>query len=448
MRFVAILIFFYSNLYSVDLKTVQSEINNLVEKTNKAVVSVKVAKEGYASVVEPEFFFGYIIPEEKLYKYKIGGVGSGVIISEDGYVVTNYHVIEDADEVSIETFDDNRKTTYKAVYAGGDKRLDIAILKIKSNRKFNYLSFSQASVKVGDLVFAIGYPFGFKQTYTMGIVSSKNVSLKVEGKVYNDLIQTDAAINRGNSGGPLVNINGEIVGINSAIYSPSGAFAGVGFAIPAWRVREVVDEVIYRKSPQRGWLGISLLPADLIMRKVMLTDIPKGGIINKVYENSPAKKAGLKRGDIITSIDNEDVENDEDLLYKIYYKKPGDKVSISYVRGGKEYVVDVVLGERPKEEEIKNLIASETPGKGDKIYEFNGIILKYSSNTASVIAVKDDSPLKNYLKVGDKIVGVNNMKFGSYKDMVEVFKRVDISEGVLFDMIRDGEPFYLSVQIK
>lgn len=450
MKFFAILILMVSQVYSSVLSDFQKESNSIVESTRKSVVSVKVSKEGYASVVEPEFYFGYMIPEEKIYKYKIGGIGSGVIISEDGYVVTNYHVIEEADEINIEMLENNRKMSYTAKYVGGEEKLDIAILKINSKRKFPYLSFSTSPVQVGDIVFAIGYPFGFKQTYTMGIVSSKNVSLKVEGKAYNDLIQTDAAINQGNSGGPLVNIKGEIAGINSAIYSPSGAFAGVGFSIPSWRVREVVDEIIYKKTPERGWLGISLIPTDLIMRKVMLSDVPKGGIINKVYDGSPAKKAGLKRGDIIISIDNDEVENDEELVNRIYYKKPGDKVSVSYIRDGKKYAVDVVLGSRPQNSEIE-LSQAKTNNKEenkDLYYNFNGLSIRYRDNGAYVYKVMPDSPLKNYFKEGDIIVGVNNKKFSDFNSMVSAFKGADISEGVLFDIIRDGEPFYLSVQVK
>ncbi|HOL61813.1 MAG TPA: trypsin-like peptidase domain-containing protein [Elusimicrobiales bacterium] len=451
--FVLVFWLFFSNLYSsVNIYEFQKDINSIVQKSNGAVVSIKVSKEGAVSVIEPEFYFGYMIPEEKIYKYKMGGIGSGVIISPDGYLVTNYHVIEDADEINIEISEDNKKTTYKANYVGGEKKLDIAILKIKSNnKKFQYLNFSSSPVNIGDIVLAVGYPFGFKQTYTMGIVSSKNVNLKVEGKAYNDLIQTDAAINQGNSGGPLLNIRGEIVGINSAIYSPSGAFAGVGFAIPSWKIRQVVDEVIYNKAPERGWMGVSLIPTDLVMRKIMSTDIPKGGIINKVYDNSPAQKAGLKRGDIIVSVDNDEVESDEDLVYRIYYKKPGDKISVSYIRNGKKYNAELVLSKRPKDSDMvmeKNSNNSYYDKNKNNIYKFNGLDLVYSDEGAVVKDVGKDSPLRNYIKKGDIIKGVNNNKITDYRSMADAFSRADISEGILIDMIRDGEPFYLSIQVK
>lgn len=448
------LLFFSLNLNSIMLPEFQKEINTLAEKTKSSVVSVRIVKEGYVSVIEPDFYFGYMMPEEKIYKYKFGGVGSGVVISPDGYVVTNHHVIEGADEIHVETLENNEKISYKAEYIGGDPKLDIAILKIKSRKKFPYIKFSTVPVNIGDFVIAIGYPFGFKQTYTAGIISSKNVSLKVEGRIYSDLIQTDAAINRGNSGGPLINIYGEIVGINSAIYSPSGAFAGIGFAIPSWRVKQIVDEVVYHKEVKRAWLGVSLIPTDVIMRRVMYADVPEGGIINKVYKNSPAYKAKLKRGDIITELDGDKVESDEDLVYRIYYKRPGDKVKIKYLRDGKEYSAYVELAERPTQDEIKKLEKSYTLDydkenfAGDYTLKYNGVTFVYKNGKAYVSEIEPDSPLKGYLMEGDIIVGVNNRRIKSYSNMKTIFSEADISKGVLFDMIRNGEPFYLSIQVK
>ncbi len=432
---------------ALNLSLFQKEIEGIVNRTSKAVVSVRVIREGKISVIEPEFFFGF--PMEKVYKFELSGIGSGVIINQDGYVVTNDHVIRGAEEISIEMNEDGKKTTYVAKYVGGEPALDIAILKIDGKgKKFPYLEFSTSAVNIGDLVLAVGYPFGFKQTYTMGIVSSKDANLKIEGRVYNNLIQTDAAINQGNSGGPLVDINAKIIGINSAIYSPSGAFAGIGFAIPAWRVRQVVDEVVYGKKKSRGWLGISLIPTDLIMNKYFSYNLPKGGIVNKVFKNSPAEKAGLKRGDIIVSVDGEDVDNDEELALRIYYKNPGDKVEIKYVRDGKEKTTTALLDARPSDSEIINMEKGDKPIKSSGEYQFKGVVLSYINGYAVVRKIMPDSPLRGYLKEGDEILKVNNKGFKSYSDMVKVFSSIDLSEGVLFDMIRDGEPMYLSLTIK
>lgn len=450
MNFLSAIISF-SLFASISLSELQKDINLIVDKTKKAVVSVRVVKEGKISVMEPEFFFGFPMMNEKIYRFEMSGIGSGVIISEDGYVVTNDHVIRNADYFNVELNENGKKVTYKAKYIGGEPALDIAILKIDAkNKKFAYLEFSTVPVNVGNIVFAIGYPFGFNQTYTSGIVSSKDVNLKIEGRIYNNLIQTDAAINQGNSGGPLVDINGRIVGINSAIYSPSGAFAGIGFAIPSWRVRQVVDEVVYGKRTLRGWLGVSLLPTDIVMSRYFSYSLPKGGIINKVFKNSPAEKAGLKRGDIIVSIDGQNVENDEELALMIYYRNPGDKVEIKYVRDGKEKITTAILAQRPSDEEISKTAkpSSESSDFKNYEYEFKGVLLAYRDKSCVVKKIKPDSPLRGYLKEGDEIVKVNNSGFESYQDMVRVFSSLNLSEGVLFDMIRDDEPIYLSVTIK
>lgn len=437
--------------WTAGILDLQRDINMLVEKTKKAVVGVRVVKEGRISVVEPEFFFGFAIPEERVYRFQISGIGSGVIIHEDGYLITNDHVIRGADEVKIEMEEDGKKVSYTARYIGGQPKLDIAILKIDAkNKKFPYLNFSTRVVNIGDLVFAIGYPFGFKKTYTMGIVSSKDLSLKIEGRVYDNLIQTDAAINQGNSGGPLVDIYGDIVGINSAIYSKSGEFAGVGFAIPAWKVRQVVDEVVFGKKIPRGWLGISLLPTDYIMSKYFSYSLPKGGIINKVYKNSPAEKAGLRRGDIVVSVDGGVVENDEDLVLRIYYRNPGDKVEIKYVRDGKEYTTTATLATRPSDDEIAKLEGQtiKKTKKDTKEYEFKGVLFEYKGDYCVVKSIAPSSPLRGYLHKGDEIVKINNRGFKTYSEMVDIFSSVNLEEGVLFDMIRDGEPMFLSVTIK
>lgn len=434
---------------SLNIGVIQSEINSIVNRTKDAVVSVRVVKEGRIAVIEPEFFFG--LPEERIYRFQFSGIGSGVIVSEDGYVVTNDHVIRGADEIKIEINENGKKVSYSANYVGGQPKLDIAILKIRAqNKKFPYLNFSTKPINVGDIVLAIGYPFGFKQTYTMGIVSAKDISLKIEGRIYDNLIQTDAAINQGNSGGPLVDIYGNIVGINSAIYSKTGEFAGVGFAIPAWRVRQIVDEVIYGKKILRAWLGISLIPTDYLLTKYFSYSIPKGGIINKVYEGSPAQKAGLKRGDIVVSIDGGVVENDEDLILRIYYRNPGDKVEIKYIRDGEEYTTSAILALRPTDEELVKLEKKEKSKIIDTTteYEFKGLILIYTGKSCIVKKVGSNSPFRGYLKEGDEIIKVNNRGFNSFKEMKEIFSSIKLEEGVLFDMIRDGEPMFLSITVK
>lgn len=433
------------------LSEMQKELNAIAKNARQAVVSVQVVREEMVRAIEPEFFFGYMVPSEKIYKYQIGGIGSGFIVDERGYVVTNYHVVEDATKIKVEMIDNNEnQKTYIASVVGGDKNLDIAILKIKSSERFPYLKLNTDKQEVGNFVIAIGYPFGFKQTFTTGVISSNKVSLKIEGRIYNSLIQTDAAINQGNSGGPLLNINGEVIGMNTAIYSPSGAFAGLGFAIPSWEIKRVVDQVIYGKKVQRAWLGVYLLPTDEVIRSKFLVNVPEGGIINKVVPNSPADYAGLRRGDIILSIDGEEVKSDEDVVYKLYLKNPGDKVKLVYSRNGKEKEAEIKLGVMPSAEDL-NKMEKATSHYSKNIssqYSWKGIDFVFVGDGAYVDKIDIESPLAGYLQKGDLIKAIDNIKIDSYKTLKQALNKADISKGILFDLERDGEGMYISVTIR
>jgi S1-C subfamily serine protease len=447
-----VFLFNLNNLFASESKKLQEEFNLIVQNSYKSVVSVRVEKEETASVLEPEFFFGYVIPDEKIYKYKIGGVGSGVIVDERGFVITNFHVISDMDKIKVKVkINEKEEKTYDAEFIGGDRDMDIAIIKIKSKEKFPCLRFSQGETKIGDIVLAIGYPFGFSQTITQGIVSGLNASLKVEGRIYNSLIQTDAAINQGNSGGPLLNLDGEIAGINTAIMSPSGAFSGLGFAISAKEVKAVFDEVVYGKKRQKAWLGVYLLPVSQIS-DVYNFSIPEGGIINKVVKGSPAYKAGLSRGDVITSIDGKEIKDEKDLYYSIYWKKPGDEVEIEYFNKGNKKNIKLSLGIRPEENEIEksdNVKYDENEKQVQDMdsFKWKGIKFKRDGNNILISSISMDSPLKNYLKTDDIIKGVNNSKIDNLYQLKNTLDKINISDGVLFDIVRNDEPLYLSIKI-
>ncbi|MBI4351603.1 MAG: trypsin-like peptidase domain-containing protein [Elusimicrobia bacterium] len=229
-----------------DLAGLQKAFNDAAAKAGPAVVSVQVIKEETQSVWEPEYFFGYVIPYERLYRYHSAGIGSGVIIDKRGYILTNRHVVEDAVRIKIVTQDaDGVEKEWLAYVVASAPGLDLSLLKIKGDGPFTSLDLNgSAALKVGDFVLAVGYPFGFKQSVTSGIISALNASLPVEGMRYESLIQTDAAINHGNSGGPLLNLKGEVIGINTAIASPTGAFSGMGFAVPASEIKKVLDDML------------------------------------------------------------------------------------------------------------------------------------------------------------------------------------------------------------
>lgn len=428
----------------------QERFNSVAKSAYPAVVNIRVEQEKEARIVEPEFFFGYVVPDEKIYKYKVRGAGSGVIVSKDGYVVTNYHVVEESDEIKVKIKTHMGETTYPAYYVGGDAAMDLAVIKIKSGESFSFLPFSSSAPKTGDIVFAAGYPFGYSQTLTQGIVSGLDASLKVEGRSYRSLIQTDAAINQGNSGGPLINLKGEIIGINTAIMSPTGVFAGIGFAIPANQVKEVFEEIVYGKKVERAWLGVSLLPVKQLLSAGYDIYIPEGGIINKIIKDSPAEKAGLKRGDVIISMDGQEIKDDEDLFAAVYRKKPGEKTFIEYVRDGKKKNVSAVLGLRPQNISSAKISSADTADKTQNAATagWEGVSFSFSQNGARINDINPKSPLKKYLKEGDLIKGINNIKINSEKDFKEAVSKSSLAQGILFDIERDGEPYYLSVQIK
>lgn len=232
----------------------QQAFNSAAAKAGPAVVSVQVLKEETRSVWEADYFFGYVIPSERLYRFSSAGLGSGVIIDKRGYVLTNLHVVENAVRVKIVTQDEKgTEKEWLAAAAAKDPVLDLALLKIKGGGTFPWLDLNGEDVlKVGDLVMAVGYPFGFKQTFTSGIISALNVSLPVQGRSYEKLIQTDAAVNHGSSGGPLLNLEGEVIGINTAIASPTGVFAGMGFAVPASEIIRVIDYLLAGRDVRRA----------------------------------------------------------------------------------------------------------------------------------------------------------------------------------------------------
>ncbi len=324
---------------------VQQAFNAVAEAAKPAVVSIRVLREEVERVVEPEFYFGYLVPVERYYKHDVGGLGSGVIVDPKGYVLTNEHVVSGADRIQVIMLGrDGKEKKYLARLAASDERLDLAVLKIDSKDVFPALKFAAEPAKVGDWAIAVGYPFGFRQTVTSGIVSAAEISMRIQGRRYARLLQTDAAINQGNSGGPLLNLKGEIIGVNSAIFSPSGAFAGMGFAIPAQEARRAYEEFLGLKPALRGWLGVVLARLDPAVAARL--GMPSGALIARVEPGSPAAAAKLRRGDIVTSFDGEEVRDEADLLSFIYSRKPGDQAELGYYRAGDAKKTRVTLRSR------------------------------------------------------------------------------------------------------
>jgi len=283
-------------------------------------------------------------------------LGSGFIISADGYVVTNNHVISPPDtraklEAITITLPDG--TEYEADLVGADAASDLAVLKIRANRTFPFVRFGDSSAaRVGDWVVAIGNPFGLGGTVTSGIISAvyRNTG---QGGAYDRYIQTDASINRGNSGGPLFDMRGNVIGINNAIFSPSGGSVGIGFAIPAEIAAPIVEKLRSGEEIQRGYLGVRLQPIDEDLALSLGLPKRRGELAQTVEDNSPAAKAGLKSGDILTKVNGKDVTADQTVSFLVANLQPGTNVPVEVLRDGKRMSINVTLGKRPSEAELQ-----------------------------------------------------------------------------------------------
>jgi serine protease DegQ len=315
-------------------------VNIFTSKANKP----KPGKKGAPHQNEPwfQFFFGDQAPSDE----PSSSLGSGVIVSPQGIILTNHHVIEGADEIEV-AFADGRKRNAKLI--GSDPETDIAVLKIDATDLPSPITLGKMeSVQVGDVVLAIGNPFGVGQTVTSGIVSALGRS-QLGINTFENFIQTDAAINPGNSGGALVDTKGNLIGINTAIYSRSGGNMGIGFAIPINTAKQVMESILTNGSVTRGWIGVE--PQNLSKELAESLNLPKdttGVLISGVLEGGPADKAGMKPGDVLTQVNDQAVNDVVTLLNRIAQTIPGDEAKINLLRKGKPMALKVQVGKRPK----------------------------------------------------------------------------------------------------
>jgi serine protease Do len=289
-----------------------------------------------------------------------------------------------------------------------------------------------------------------EQTVTAGIVSAIRQSLYIEGREYRDLIQTDAAINRGNSGGPLVNIRGEVIGINTAIYAPTGVFSGVGFAIPINQAKEILEELIEKGEVVRGWLGIEIRTVDLAIKKQFGLPAEEGVLINRVLKDSPAEKGGLKRGDVIIEFAGKKVVDSYELQKVVAASEPGEKVKVGIIRDGKKQTISLKVGKMP-EGEVEEIREAESEMiLGMKVKKLDSSLAKEYGLPADeegvvIIEIERDSQAREIgLMVGDLIKSVNRQPTPTVEEFEKVIKKVKLSEGVVFDIIREGRPLYIS----
>lgn len=336
---------------------------DVVEAVRGAVVSVKVKIVEPAGASDGEDDMPSFAPGDPLEKFfkRFGGVpgrggkprtgqaqGSGFIISADGYVVTNNHVVENATDVSL-TLDGGKSVSAKVI--GVDKKTDLALLKIKDGGDYPHVDFAGVSPRVGDWVIAVGNPFGLGGTVTAGIVSARGRD--IGAGPYDDFLQIDAPVNRGNSGGPTFNAQGQVVGVNTAIFSPSGGSVGIGFAIPAEVAKDVVASLKDRGSVARGWIGVQIQPVSTEIADSLGLKASSGALVADAQANSPAAAAGLKSGDVITAVNGEAVEGPRELARKIAALGPDKKVDLTYMRNGAANTVSVKLGALPNDKEAR-----------------------------------------------------------------------------------------------
>jgi serine protease Do len=406
---------------TVGLSAEAVDFTEASDKTIHTVVHVKNVSRKSVSNPILEYFYGY--RGDQLQEQI--GTGSGVIISEDGYIVTNNHVIKDASEIEITL---NNKKSYPAKLIGTDSKMDIALLKIDANEKLPYTAFANSdSIKIGEWVLAVGNPYNLTSTVTAGIISAKARNLDTSG--IQSFIQTDAAVNPGNSGGALVNTRGELIGINTMISSPTGSYAGYSFAIPSNNAKKIIDDLIEFGNVQRGVLGVSVGELNATASKKYGITQTQGVYIEEVQKKSGAEKAGMQKGDIIIKLDNQNVASFADLSGYINTKRPNDKVEVTFIRDGKNKVVPVILSKKEffntefKGIELENIAAAEKT----RFHLDGGVKIKSITN----------ENLKQYeeeLK-GNIILSIDNVKIKDIESASKLLNNKAENQSVQMEMI-------------
>ena len=447
---------------------------DVVSKVSPAVVSVRVKAKIEAASDDGSQMFGgngleNLPRDHPLYRFfrdfrgdqdrksprfgrrdqepRVTAQGSGFFISEDGYLVTNNHVVENGVAFTV-LMDDGRELDAKLI--GTDPRTDLAVLKVDGDKKFTYVSFADDSkVRVGDWVVAVGNPFGLGGTVTAGIVSARGRD--IGAGPYDDFIQIDAAVNRGNSGGPAFNLNGEVVGINTAIFSPSGGNVGIAFAIPASTAQEVVNDLIKDGTVSRGWLGVEIQPVTKDIADSLGLSNEKGALVSNAQDDGPGKKAGIKAGDIITTVDGKEVSSPRELARLIGAMQPGKDVDVQLWRNGKSETVKLTLGELPGGDKQASATQSGPiePGSLDDM----GLTVTRADDGKGLVVTDVDpgsDAADRGIQAGDVITAINSMEVNGTQDVEKALSDAAKSgrNAVLFQISRNDSNRFVALPLQ
>ena len=437
-------IFFFTLIFTLSFsaisnsKTIPSSFADLAEKLMPSVVNISTTQTVVTrSNPFPNFQFPPGSPFEDMFKEfgtpqerQSSALGSGFIIDEEGIVVTNNHVIEGAEDIVVQV---NGEKKFKAKVIGADPLSDIAVLQIETKEKFVPVKFGDSDkARIGDWVIAIGNPFGLGGTVTSGIISARNRSIGLSR--YEDYIQTDASINSGNSGGPLFDMNGDVIGINTAILGRSGN-VGIGFSIPSNSAKIVIDQLIQFGETKRGWLGVRIQDVTKEIADVEKLDKPMGALVASVAPNSPSEKAGVKAGDIILEFNGKIIEQMKELPLIVARTEVGKKVKVKIWRNKKEIIKTITLGRLETSEDFK-VAEKEKPEEETVITNLNIKVRKINSEdiksrnlpnqTSGLVITKieNESPLINSIEVNSIILEAQKKKIRSPEDLEQVLKQV------------------------
>jgi serine protease Do len=452
---------------STQLITAQSlpDFTPLIEKNSPAVVNISTTQktDKQQQLVMPEIpedspFYEYFEkyfnqnPQQRPPSREQSSLGSGFIITKDGYIITNNHVVSDADEIIVKL---NDRREYVAEVVGTDPRSDIAVIKIESDNLPVLKLGDSSNLKVGEWVLAIGSPFGFDKSVTQGIVSAMGRSLPNDS--YVPFIQTDVAINPGNSGGPLFNLNGEVIGVNSQIYSRNGGYMGLSFAVPINVVTDVYEQIIKKGSVSRGWLGVIIQDVTRELAESFGMDIPGGALVSRLLPDTPAERSDLAVGDVIIKFNNHEVGRQKDLPPIVGTTKIGAKVPVEVIRAGKNKTLMVTIEELPEnlstaqnksgdnlnkiEKNPLNIVV-ETPSQEEReqyqIEDYGVVVKSLEEGPASLAGIRE----------GDVILLLDNEKVNNVEKFDRLIEKIPRNKSIPILIQRRGNPTFLALKLE